>query len=56
VHAGVGGDRVHALLDVPDQEIYGWLRGHADVPAEFDTLVFAKLKALCARKSPTWNA
>lgn len=48
-------DAYERLLDVPDQEVYGWLRGHADVPAEFDTPVFAKLKALCARKSPTWN-
>jgi antitoxin CptB len=49
-------DAYERLLDVPDQEIYGWLRGHAAVPAEFDTSVFGKLKLLCARKSPTWNA
>jgi antitoxin CptB len=48
-------DAYERLLDVPDQEIYAWLRGHADVPTEFDTAVFAKLKALCAQKRPTWN-
>ncbi|HEY1709880.1 MAG TPA: succinate dehydrogenase assembly factor 2 [Rhizomicrobium sp.] len=48
-------DSLEALLDVPDQEVYGWLRDHAPVPAAFDTAVFAKLKALCARKDPTWN-
>jgi antitoxin CptB len=46
---------LEALLDVPDQEVYAWLRGHMPVPAQFDTPVFAKLKALCARKDPTWN-
>jgi antitoxin CptB len=48
-------DAYEHLLDVPDQEIYDWLRGHHPVPADFDTPVFAKLKALCARKNPTWN-
>lgn len=49
-------DDFEALLDAPDQEVYAWLRGHAPVPGHFDTPVFAKLKALCARKNPTWNA
>ena len=48
-------DLFEALLDVPDQEIYGWLQDYAPVPAEFDTDVFAKLKSVCTRKNPTWN-
>jgi len=48
-------DAYERLLDAPDQEVYGWLRGHAEPPADFATSVFAKLKALCARKNPTWN-
>jgi antitoxin CptB len=48
-------DLFEALLEAPDQDVYLWLRGHAEVPAEFDTPVFAKLKALCARKNPKWN-
>lgn len=48
-------DDFEALLQAPDQEVYGWLQDHAPVPAEFDNDVFAKLKALCGRKSPTWN-
>ena len=48
-------DVYERLLDAPDQDVYIWLRGHSDVPAEFDTPVFTKLKALCARKNPTWN-
>jgi antitoxin CptB len=34
-----------ALLAVADWQIYDWLMGHAAVPAEFDTEVFALLRA-----------
>jgi antitoxin CptB len=49
-------DSFEALLDAPDQEVYAWLQDYAPVPSQFDNSVFAKLKALCARKNPTWNA
>ena len=48
-------DQFEALLIAPDQEVYSWLRGHAPVPAQFDTPVFARLKAVCGRKDPKWN-
>jgi antitoxin CptB len=48
-------DAFEALLGVPDQEIYDWLRGAAPVPPAHDTKVFADMKALCSRKNPTWN-
>jgi len=44
-----------ALLDVPDHDLYDWLRGTAPVPRAHNTAVFARLKALCERKHPTWN-
>jgi antitoxin CptB len=44
-----------ALLDAPDQDVYDWLRGYAAVPTLYDTLVFARLKAICNRKNPAWN-
>jgi len=44
-----------ALLEVPDQDIYDWLRGHAPVPTLHDTPIFARLKAICNRKNPVWN-
>ncbi|MDE2135366.1 MAG: succinate dehydrogenase assembly factor 2 [Alphaproteobacteria bacterium] len=50
-----GLDQLEALLDAPDQEVFSWLKGEAPVPAAYDTSVFAKLKALCRRKNPTWN-
>ena len=48
-------DALEALLDAPDQDVFNWLKGEVPVPAPFDTQVFARLKALCARKDPTWN-
>jgi antitoxin CptB len=48
-------DHFEALLAAPDQEVYAWLRGHAPAPTEFDTALFHRMKALCARKNPTWN-
>ena len=44
-----------ALLNVPDRDVYDWLRGHATVPTLHDTPVFARLKAICNRKNPVWN-
>jgi antitoxin CptB len=48
-------DDFEALLAVPDQDVYAWLRDHAPVPPAYDTDVFACLKAVCRRTSPTWN-
>lgn len=48
-------DALEALLDVPDQLVYDWLRGYGPVPASHDTPVFLRLKAICSRKNPVWN-
>ena len=48
-------DQFEALLEAPDQHVYDWLRGAVAPPAEFDTPVFHRMKALCARRDPTWN-
>jgi antitoxin CptB len=48
-------DMFAALLDLPDHELYDWLRGARPVPPAYDTPVFARLKALCERSHPTWN-
>ncbi|HEX4532937.1 MAG TPA: succinate dehydrogenase assembly factor 2 [Rhizomicrobium sp.] len=49
-------DQLEDLLIAKDHEVYDWLRGAVAVPAEFDTPVFHRMKALCARKDPTWTA
>jgi antitoxin CptB len=48
-------DQFEALLTAPDQEVYAWLRGDTPVPESHDGPVFTRMRALCARKNPTWN-
>ena len=48
-------DQFEALLDAPDSHVYDWLRGAAAPDEAYDTPVFHRMKALCARKDPTWN-
>ena len=48
-------DQFESLLEAPDTEVYGWLRGSEPVPNEFNSAVFARLKALCERRRPTWS-
>ncbi|MGH6829238.1 MAG: succinate dehydrogenase assembly factor 2 [Rhizomicrobium sp.] len=49
-------DRFEALLTVPDQDVYAWLKGAVPVPSEFDNEVFAGLQAICGRRGSRWNA
>ena len=51
-----GLDQFEALLTAPDQEVYAWLRGAAQVPSDHDNPVFSGLKAVCGRKDARWNA
>ena len=48
-------DAFEALLDVPDQLVYDWLRDFAPVPTLHETPVFLRLKTICNRKNPVWN-
>ena len=48
-------DQFEALLAAPDQEVFLWLQGKVPVAPDYDTPVFARLKALCQRDEPTWN-
>ena len=50
-----GLDQFEALLKAADQDVYAWLRGAADVPAEHDNPVFAGLKSICGRQRPSWK-
>jgi antitoxin CptB len=49
-------DQFEALLTAPDQDVYAWLRGAAQVPAEYDNPVFAGLKAVCRQQQPRWKS
>lgn len=34
-----------ALIEVQDRDLFAWIAGREETPAEFDTAVFARLKA-----------
>lgn len=38
-------DQFEALLQVPDQDLYGWIIGREPAPPEHDNAVLARLKA-----------
>jgi len=48
-------DAFETLMDAPDRDVFAWLKGAEPVPEAYDSSVFAKLKALCERKRPSWN-
>lgn len=48
-------DAFEALLAAPDLEVYSWFTGFSPVPEAYDTPLFARMKALCNRKDPSWN-
>jgi antitoxin CptB len=38
-------DEFERMLDVPDPDILAWITGEAPTPSEFDTPLFARLRA-----------
>ncbi len=37
-------DAFEELLEIPDQQAFAWITGAEDVPAEFDTPMFRRLR------------
>ena len=35
-------------MEVPDRDLFGWLSGEADTPANYDTAVFRRIRAFHA--------
>ena len=40
------------LIEVPDPDLFRWLTGEDDVPANYDTVVFRRLKAFHTHAAP----
>jgi antitoxin CptB len=38
-------DWFEAMLEVPDQDLYGWIVGTAPTPAEYDTEIMNRIKS-----------
>src|SRR5258708_34464672 len=44
-------DDFERLIELPNADLYGWVSGEADIPADFDTTVLPQLKAFHMRGS-----
>lgn len=45
-------DAFEQLIEVPDRDLYGWLTGEAETPANYDTAVFQALKSFHTHMAP----
>lgn len=45
-------DRFEALLDEQDQAVFSWLSGSVPVPADYDTPLFARIRAFHTHHQP----
>ena len=45
------GDFEH-LIDAVDRDLFAWITGEADTPAEYDTALFRRMKAFHTHTSP----
>ncbi|MFL5239416.1 MAG: succinate dehydrogenase assembly factor 2 [Rhizomicrobium sp.] len=48
-------EQLDLLLNVPDDDVYAWLRGYEPLPERYASSVFDKVQAICNRKSPAWT-
>jgi antitoxin CptB len=46
-------DNYERLLDAPDPEVYAWVAGDAETPADYDTALFRRLRDFHWRKDKT---
>ena len=45
-------DDFERLIEVPDPDLFRWLTGEDDVPANYDTAVFRRFKAFHTHAAP----
>jgi antitoxin CptB len=45
-------DEFERLIEVPDRDLFGWLTGEAETPANYDTDVFRQIKAFHTHLGP----
>jgi antitoxin CptB len=45
-------DEFERLIEVPDRDLFAWLTGASEVPDNYDTGVFRKLKAFHTHQGP----
>jgi antitoxin CptB len=40
------------LIEVPDRDLYGWIAGEAEIPPNYDTALFRRLKSFHTHAAP----
>jgi antitoxin CptB len=45
-------DEFERLIEVPDQDLFSWIMGEAEAPAEYDRPLFRKLRDFNRQRSP----
>ena len=43
------------LLEAPDRDVFAWLSGGADVPGNYDTPIFRKIRAFHTHPAPRFR-
>ena len=46
-------DEYEQLMEAPDPDLFKWLSGEAETPANFDTAIFSRIKAFYAGSEAT---
>ena len=45
-------DEFERLIEVPDRDLYRWITGEDEAPADYDTPLFRRLKAFHSHATP----
>ena len=45
-------DELEQLMEAPDRDVFSWLTGELDLPGDFDTPVFRRLRAFHTHGAP----
>ena len=45
-------DQLELLMEAPDRDVFSWLTGELELPGNYDTTVFRRLRAFHAHESP----
>ena len=45
-------DQLELLMEAPDRDVFSWLTGELELPGNYDTTVFRRLRAFHSHESP----
>ena len=48
-------DDLELLMEAPDRDVFSWLTGELDVPGNYDTAVFRRVRAFHTHDAPLYS-